>query len=113
MRSIAPAVDDSAFRQTRTSGGSSDTEVNALTVTPHGGSSPDEVTTVTPVGQARNARRNRSDCALPLAAVAVRAGRPVRRGRVERRSAADLRSGVRVFGTTVNEVFTVILGSVP
>jgi hypothetical protein len=61
LRAIARPAVDAALRHTSTSGGASDTGVNAFAVTPHGGSSPAEVTTVTPVVNVRSARRNRSE----------------------------------------------------
>jgi hypothetical protein len=61
LRVIVRAADDLLLRQTSTSGGTSETDVNAFAVTPHGGSTPAEVTTVTPVANVRSARRNRSE----------------------------------------------------
>jgi hypothetical protein len=54
LPAIARHVDDAAFRHTSTSGGASETDVNAFAVTPAGGSSPAEVTIVTPVANVRS-----------------------------------------------------------
>jgi hypothetical protein len=63
LRAISRAADDATFRHTKTSGGASDTDVNELTVTPHAASPPAEVTTVTPVENARRALRKSAESA--------------------------------------------------